>query len=187
MKWRERVRNSVQSLQRFVDRIWYPPVLALLAVLDNFLVFIPTDGIMISSCMLVPRRWLYIAVCVALGSFLGAMILAYLVEAEGLPWLLNFYPGMDQTEAWRWSTEFFENYGLLVIFAMSALPFAQQPAVILASLAHTPWLHLGGAVFAGRLLKFLVMAYLGAYAPRLISHLWGIRKELEEVGIEVDP
>ncbi|NJL24246.1 MAG: hypothetical protein HC902_03065 [Calothrix sp. SM1_5_4] len=175
----------MRRLQRFVDRVWYPPFIGLLAALDNFVVVIPNDGILISSSMLTPKRWFVLALSVSVGSTLGALGLAVLLEYFGLPWILEFYPALDESSAWVWTADFFHEYGLLVVFLVAASPVVQQPAVILASLANTPLLELTAVIFVGRLLKFMIMAYVGSHAPGLLKKMWGLKGELRDAGIEV--
>lgn len=181
----EKISASVKWLQLFVDRIWYPPLIGFLAALDNLVVVVPTDGILVSSSMLKPKRWALFAFSIAVGSTVGALLLAMLVEHQGLPWILELYPGIDQTQTWAWMDEWFGRYGLLLVFAVAATPLMQQPTVILASLAGTPLTELAVVVFTGRFLKFLFMAYLGSHAPRYLSKLWGIRDELKDAGVNV--
>lgn len=181
----EKISACIKFLQRYADRFWYPPLIGILAALDNILIIIPNDGILISSSMLIPKRWFVLALCVAIGSTVGAIGLAALVEFHGLPWILDMYPGINETKSWALTVEFFEKYGLLLVFAVAITPFVQQPAVILASLADTPLLELAAVIFIGRFIKFLVMAYVGSHTPRLLSKMWGLKGELKEVGIKV--
>jgi len=184
-KLHERIISYVQFLQRFVDRIWYPPLIGLLSALDNFIIVIPNDGMLISSSMLTPKRWFNLALCVTIGSTIGAVLLAALVEYQGLPWILDMYPGVNESTVWKWTDEFFSKYGLLVVFIVALAPIMQQPAIILAALAFTPLIELGVIIFAGRFIKFLIMAYAGSHAPRLLSKMWGVKGELNEVGVDV--
>lgn len=181
-----RIRTSVAWLQRFVDRLWYPPLVALLAAVDNFLIFVPTDGILISSSMLKPKRWLILAFGVAFGSTLGAIALAALVEYQGLPWILEFFPNIAQSKTWIWTEKFFQDFGLYLVFAIAMTPLVQQPAVILASLAHTPLAKLAAVIFAGRLFKYLVMAYVSSHAPGLLKKMWGLKGEMADVGVKIN-
>lgn len=135
--------------------------------------------------MLIPKRWFILALSVAVGSTLGALVLAALVELQGLPWILDLYPGVSETKTWALSMEFFKQYGLFLVFAVAITPFMQQPAVILASLANTPLIELAAVIFVGRFIKFLIMAYLGSHAPRLLSKVWGLKSELSDVGIKL--
>ncbi len=180
-QFHEKIKRSVQVLQRYVNRIWYGPLIGLLAALDNLIVVIPNDGILISSTMLVPKRWISFAFCVAVGSTVGALVLGGLIEVYGLNLVHQYFPGIDQTQSWTWTVQFFERYGLFLVFLVGVTPFVQQPAVILAALANTPLYQLGLAVFFGRLIKFLIMAYVASHAPRLLGRLWGVQRELKDV------
>ncbi|MEQ1879271.1 MAG: VTT domain-containing protein [Bdellovibrionia bacterium] len=181
-----KIRVCVSWLQRYTDRVWYPPLVGVLAALDNLVVIIPNDGILISSSMLTPRRWFLFALCVSIGSTVGALALAWLVEFQGLPWILEIYPGLDESKSWAWAAKFFDRYGLYLVFGVAVTPLMQHPAIILASLASTPLFDLAAVVFVGRFLKFLVMAYVGSHAPRLLTKMWGIRGELKDAGVSVE-
>ena len=182
-KLHEKIQKQIQHLQKFVDRAWYPPLIGVLAALDNLIVVIPNDGILISSSMLAPKRWINLAVCVAIGSALGAVLLASIVELKGLPLINEVYPGLHQSASWVWTERFFQKYGLLLVFVVAVTPLVQQPAVILASLANTPLLPLAAVIFVGRLIKFLIMAYVGSHAPHLLKKIWGVKGDLKDVGL----
>lgn len=180
------IGRSVHQLQSYVDQAWYPPLIGILALIDNIVVVIPNDGILISSSMLAPKRWFNLALWVSIGSTLGALLLIVIIEKQGLPWILQLYPDIDKNQIWQWTHSFFENYGLLVVFVVAISPLAQQPAVILAGLAQTPIFELCLIIFTGRLIKFLIMAYVGSHAPRLLNKLWGLKGELKEVGMKIE-
>lgn len=185
MTLHERITKYVKTLQRHADRWWYTPLIGLLAAADNLVVVVPTDGILVSSSMLRPKRWVTFAFSIAVGSTIGALILAALVEWHGLPWILNYFPSIDETQTWIWTERFFDEYGLIVVFAVAATPLMQQPTLILASLAGTPLLELAAVIFVGRFIKFLLMAYIGSHAPRLLGRLWGIKSDLKDAGVEI--
>lgn len=185
-KLQKKIKQTISYLQRFMDRWWYSPVIGVLALLDNLIIIVPTDGILISSALLKPRQWFYLAISISVGSTIGALLLFHLVGVHGLPWILNLYPAIDDSSAWNITEKFFDQYGLILVFVVAATPVMQQPAIILASLSQTSTLYFLLAVFSGRLLKYLIMAYIASHAPRLLSKLWGIRSEMEDVGIQVD-
>ena len=185
-KLHQKISSYVKTLQRFTDRVWYPPLIGFLAALDNFVVVIPNDGILISSSMLIPRRWFILALSVSVGSTVGALSLAAVVELQGLPWILEVYPGLNESQTWKLALDFFERYGLLLVFLVAVTPFAQQPAVILASLANTPFFELAAVILTGRLIKFLAMAYVASHAPRLLTKMWGIKGEMKDAGVKFE-
>lgn len=184
-KLHQKILYYVEILQHYANRFWYPYFIGFLAAVDNFVIVIPNDGILISSSMLTPKKWFLLALCVAVGSTLGAAVLAALVEFQGLPWVHHFYPNIVQTNAWSLSQDLFNKYGLLLLFIVAVTPVMQQPAVILAGLANTPMMKIMLVIFIGRFIKFLIMAYLGSHAPRLLNKMWGLKDELKSVGINI--
>ena len=184
-KLHENIQNLVKSLQLYTDRIWYAPLIGLLAALDNLLIIIPTDGILVSSTMLRTKSWILFAVSISVGSTLGAMALAAVVELKGLPWILEVYPGLDESLSWTWTMQFFEKYGMFLVFFVAATPLMQHPAVILASLANTPLMKLAIVILSGRMLKYLIMGYIASHAPRLLKKMWGLGSELEDAGVKI--
>lgn len=184
-KVQEKVKQTILYLQKFMDTWWYSPSIGLLALADNFILIVPTDGILISSAILKPKRWIFLALCVAVGSTAGALVLAHLVGVHGWPWILDMFPGVHESRMWTVTEDFFQRYGLAVVFFVAVTPLVQQPAVILAALAHTPLMQLLVIIFSGRMLKYIVMSYLATHAPRLLGRLWGVQGELKEVGIQL--
>ncbi len=185
-KLHAKIQLYVQKLEQFADRIWYPPLIGLLAALDNLIIIIPNDGLLIASSMLIPKRWAIFAISVTIGSTVGAIALSSVIEMQGLPWVLEFFPGIDKSQMWTWTESFFNKYGLIVVFVIGLSPIMHQPAIILSTLAETPVSHLAAVIFAGRFIKFAVMAYLGSHSPGLLKKIWGIKDELKDAGVKID-
>jgi membrane protein YqaA with SNARE-associated domain len=179
-----KVKNLVAKLQSFVDQKWYSPLIALLVSLDNIILIIPTDGLLISSALLKPKKWIGFALTVSFGSTLGALLLALIVKQYGIPFINEFYPQVMASKSWILTKNFFDLYGLWVVLIVSAGPVMQQPAIVIAALANTEIKVLLIPLLAGRLFKFLLLAYISSHAPRFLSRLWGIQTELEEVGFK---
>ncbi len=181
-----KIQALLAWLKNYISKPWYPAVLALLSASDAYLVFIPTDGLVVSSSMGTPKRWFTFAFWSAVGSTLGALSLSYLASHFGLPWIEIRFPELINSSSWFQVNEMLDKFGLLFLFGYSATPLPQQPTALLAGLAEMSFLTVGLSMFAGRLIKFSVMAYAGAKAPWLLKRLWGIKDELVEVGIRPD-
>jgi membrane protein YqaA with SNARE-associated domain len=179
----QKINQNIIKLQKYADSFWYPPVIGLLALIDNFIVVIPNDGILISSSMLRPKKWIVYSLFIAIGSTIGATLLASVVELRGLPWIIEYYPNFVQSKSWSWSQNFFSEYGLLFLFFVSITPLVQQPAVILASLANASLYKIALIVFVGRFIKFLIMSYIASHSPKYLKKLWGVEDELKDLKI----
>ncbi len=182
-KYHQLIKDAIAKLRGFANRIWFPPLLLLLAALDALLIVIPTDGILISSSMLMKKRWISFGLFVAVGSAIGSLTLISLVNHIGIDQILQLYPGVDQTQVWKVTLNFFSEYGLLVVFLVGVTPFTQQPALIMAALSDIPYAPLAAVILFSRVIKFCLMAYIATHAPRLLSKLWGIQGELKDTGV----
>jgi membrane protein YqaA with SNARE-associated domain len=185
-KYHRSIKKYVKKLQRFANRFWFPPLLLTLALLDALVIIIPTDGILISSSMLIKKRWGPFALSVAIGSTIGALILVYFVHHHGLQKILEFYPTIDQSQAWKWTLNFFNQYGLLVVFLIGVTPLTQQPILIMAALSNISFFPLALIILISRLIKFSVMAYIASHTPRLLSKLWGVKDEMQDAGVKIE-
>jgi membrane protein YqaA with SNARE-associated domain len=107
------------------------------------------------------------------------------VETNGLPWVMEFYPSLADSSVWKLSVKFFDQFGLYLVFLVALAPIMQQPVVILAAVAQTSHAHLAAVIFSGRLIKFLIMSYVGSHAPKYLSKMWGVKGELEDVGVKL--
>ncbi len=170
------LKKMIKKLFRYANKIWYAPLLGLLALLDALFFFIPTDGLLVSSSMLTKKRWFLLGLSVAIGSTLGGLVVIYLIEVFGIDLFHQYYPEMFKTTIWFKTEEFFNLYGIVVLFFIGLLPITQQPALILAGLSNTPLLPIFFSLLISRILKFLFMAYIASHSPKYIKKIWGFPK-----------
>jgi membrane protein YqaA with SNARE-associated domain len=178
------MKAFVIKLQKFIDQWWYNYLLGILACIDHLILIIPTDGLLVSSAMLNPKKWKHLAICVTVGSTMGAVLLAEIAKIYGLPYLNEHFTSVVGSPYWAKTQIYFESYGLGFVFLLALSPLAQQPGVILAGLAGVSIPELTIVVFLGRILKYSFLAYLSVFAPNLIYRLWGIQGEIKEVGVD---
>ena len=179
----QQMQTWLQKLERYTDRWWYPPVLGLMAAIDLFTIVIPTDGLLVSSVMISPKRWVFMGLATALGSSIGAWALAAVLEVHGLPFLQQFLPDITQSSAWIWTDHLMQDWGSLTLFIVAISPIMQHPAVAMAAFAQMPLWEIFGFVFAGRALKYLFLAWVASHSPKLLNKLWGIQNEIKEMGV----
>jgi membrane protein YqaA with SNARE-associated domain len=176
-------RKFISTIQKFVNRIWFGPLLIFLSMCDSLIVIIPTTGIMISSTIVQRKRWWQFGVYVAIGSALGAFIIVMITKFYGIEKLTILFPTLTSSAIWKWTLYFFKQYGLLVVFVVGLLPFSQQPALILATLSNISLTPLMAAIILSRIIKFPFIAYLASHAPKFLGKIWGIKFELEDVDL----
>lgn len=176
--------NLIKRLHTLVDSIWYLPLISVLAAVDNFVLVVPTDGIMASSTMLQPKRWGRYWLTLTFGSSVGTILLAAVTQSQGLNVALQYFPDLQQGWVWQYTEQLFVSYGLLIVALIAMTPVILQPAAMLAAVAQIPLPSIFVAVLVGRLVKFFIIGYLASHAPQKLAKLWGIQDELKDLGID---
>jgi membrane protein YqaA with SNARE-associated domain len=179
------IKIWVKRLQFFVDRVWYFPVVGVLAGLDLFILVVPTDAILVSSVMMRPRKWVQAAVCVALGSSFGALFLAGAIQWDQAR-VMGWFPSAFDNSAWQWMDLFFDRNGRIALFFIAVSPLVQFPVICIAALAGMPAWEIFLICLVGRSIKSAVFSYGASHAPKLLMKLPLMKKELSIVDLDPD-
>ena len=173
-----RITRIILRIEKWIDRFWAVPVLAVLAGIDLFVMFIPTEAILISSVMLRPRRWFWICLCITTGSALGALALAASVKYFG-PSLIQLVMGhVLESEKWQKMEQLISKHGDWALAGIALSPLPQQPAVAIAALGKMPSLLVALLVWLGRFPKYLLFSWLASHSPRVLLRFKWVRREL---------
>ncbi len=183
----EKMIRWMKHLQVYGQKWWYPPLMGLIAGIDHYVVVIPVDGLLASSVLLNPKRWIILTICFTIGSSVGALGFVWILQFIGIERLMTLFPFVFESATWKMAQDFFQTYGSWVVFLSGASPLPQQPAVIITALAEVPFWTIAGMLVAGRLLKFTFIAFISSYAPKKLSRVWGIQGELKEMEVPVSP
>lgn len=177
--------SAIRGLRRYVDRPWYPFALAFLTCIDFFVVFVPSDGIIVVSSMARPKRWVTLAVAMSLGSLIGGVIMAAITQHYGEPFISWISPGLLESQTWQSSEAWLEQHGLWALFLVAFSPLAQQPSMLLAGLTDMPLYEIALALGSGRLLKFLCYSWIASHAPKYLEKIPTLKGELGELEEDV--
>ncbi|MEK6580286.1 MAG: hypothetical protein AABZ55_13760 [Bdellovibrionota bacterium] len=180
-KFHDWIEKWIQWLQSYVLRFWYAPLLGALALIDHFVLIIPTDGLLVTAVIASPKHWFRNFLWVTLGSVAGASLLAALIQSFGMPFLEWFSPGIHDSAYWRLTDSWVDLYGLWVLLAVAALPVFQHPAIAIAALADLPLGEITLYILGGRILKYGVLSWLASHAPKVLLRIKSIQKEIKEV------
>jgi membrane protein YqaA with SNARE-associated domain len=178
------VKKSFDRIRKYSHRPWYFPFVCVLAFLDLFVMIIPTEGLIVTTSILKPKRWLPTALFVTLSSSLGALALGALGDWQGVPfvaWVLG--DDFFQSANWVRMTGWIERWGFWGLWFIALGPLPQQPAILICALAHMPLVEIFGAVFLGRAPKYILFSYLATHSPKLFRKFFG--NEIE--GMTIPP
>lgn len=117
------------------------------------------DGVIILLSWRRPAMTLFIVLAAAIGSTLGCMVLYGIGKKGGKKALSRFSP-----ERVAWIEAKMQEYGSWAVFAavMAPPPFPTKPVILAAGVLQAAKLRFAASVFAGRLVRYSLLGYLGA-------------------------
>jgi len=177
----KQIEVLVGKAQRYVDRPWYPLLVAALAFLDLFIMVIPTDALMISAVLMRPRHWIRIFLMVSFGSALGAWTLAFLLQWDPAYLMENVFPTLARSQGWARTTQIVQEHGTWGMAFISVSPFPMPPAVFVLALAPVTLTKIFLSVLIGRLVKYGLFAWVASHAPRYLERFKTVQKEVAQI------
>jgi membrane protein YqaA with SNARE-associated domain len=170
----EKLGGIFRSLQRYLGQWWYPPLVALLAGADAFILVVPVDALLVPCLLARPRRWLSTVLLVAAGSALGGVLLAGLVDSDLIRGA--FFHGLEKGPEWARAADWMGRYGLFGLLFFSLGPLPQQPALVMAGLARLNLFSMFATILLGRLMKYGTYGLVCRYAPGLVMKIPAARR-----------
>jgi membrane protein YqaA with SNARE-associated domain len=156
-------------LKQQIDSRYFSIIFAALTALDYWIVVVPVDLMFTSSVLLRPKKWMSIALGLSLGATLGGVTLVFCVNHLGLAFVQNYFPALLSSSIWQSTETLFNSYGLWAVFFVGLSPIAQQPSLILAGLTKLDIPSVAASLFAGRIIKYVVVGYLCSEASNKFS------------------
>jgi membrane protein YqaA with SNARE-associated domain len=165
-----------------MQKTWYPIFIATIIGLDIFILAVPNDALLISAVLAQPKRWLRIAIYVSIGSIIGvALFSGILLQYPDL--IRATFPGVFESSVWAQTSVFLQNYGVFALFFGAVGPLPQQPFVVVAALSGVNFSTIIFSVLAGRLLKYIFLAWVASHSPKLLAKLTR-KKTIQVSGVE---
>jgi membrane protein YqaA with SNARE-associated domain len=152
---------------------WYLPLCAGLAFAGTLTALYPVTAIVIPAVLLMPQRWLKIAVLTALSSALGATVLVLVVHHIGWNFIADHFPQLGSDERWISTMQFISEYGNAALFVVAATPLPQTPALIFIGIGEHQYLEVFACIFLGKILKYGVFAWASKHFPERIKRWSG--------------
>jgi len=137
------------------------PGLLVLSFLDSAAVPLAggPDAVIVLLSWRRPAMTFLIVLAAAVGSTLGCMVLYGIGKKGGEKALSRFSP-----EKVKWIERKMQEYGVWAVFAavMAPPPFPTKPVILAAGVLQTRKLPFAASAFAGRMVRYSLLGYLGA-------------------------
>jgi hypothetical protein len=166
-------QRALTSLSRRAARREFPALVGLFAFLVTVTLTLPVEVLVVLGTLMCRRGWLRIGCSAAFGSALASLGLFLAFRHLGWAWLLDHYPDLPTTQAWRDASRWLSDYGLLALFGLMAfpLPIPKMPALALASLYPLPPSAVFLAIWLGKMGKYTGYAFTASRFPHWFESL----------------
>ncbi len=172
----------VDRLRPHAARPWFPPAMSVSAAIDYVFFAASPQLVLISTVLLRGKRWRIVPWCFAVASAAGAVAVALSIGVIGEAFMALWGDSVAALPASL--AAFIQEWGLLALFLLCALPLSMHSPVFLVALAGLPALQIGLAVFAGRLVAYHLVAVAAALAPARLARIPRLAPLLQSVGLE---
>jgi membrane protein YqaA with SNARE-associated domain len=164
------LRNSIESglmraLVRRADTRAFPTVVGGVAAAATLSMSVPFATLLVAAVLMAPRRWVAISLWSSLGAALGAAVLYLIFHHLGWARLFAAYPDVVRSIAWRDATRWLAQYGVVALLVIAATPLPLTPALMFAAISRLPVTEVVLALWTGKLVKYLVYAWLASTFP----------------------
>lgn len=155
----------LRALTRRADTRTFPLVVAAVAMATTLSMTIPFGTLIVAAVLLAPRRWRGIAMASSIGAAIGALVLYLVFHHLGWNRFFAAYPDLVRSSAWRDATSWLGGWGVPSLMVIAALPVPLTPALMFAAVSRLPVAEVILALWAGKLVKYTLYAWLASAFP----------------------
>lgn len=161
----ERLQNTLRRAADGPHSQHVPLIAAALTFASTFTMSSPATIVIMTAVLLARARWRTIVLQSAFASAVAGMLLFLLFRHLGWEQLQAQFPDMQASAHWQRAVEWTATWGVPALCVMAALPLPQSPAIILLAIGDHSWAAVLLAIFAGKIIKYGVVAWVTATFP----------------------
>ena len=160
----------IRTLTRRADHPAFPLFVAVVALAATLSMSVPFASLLVVAVLMAPRRWMPIAMWSSVGAALGGGLLYLAFHHIGWARLVESYPDVVRSRAWVDATGWLTTFGVISLLLIAAMPLPLTPALMFAAVSRLPMAEVLLALWLGKLVKYMVYAWLTATFPS-----WALR------------
>jgi membrane protein YqaA with SNARE-associated domain len=129
----------------------------------------PVTAVIVTAVLMAPRRWLSLSAACSLGSAMAGAVIVGVAHLLGYNEIHHLFPNLISPQTWEEASRWINDYGVWAIFGVGASPLPQMPLLIFFGIVDDRILEAFAALFAGKLLKYTVVAWVTQHFPEKLS------------------
>ena len=129
----------------------------------------PVTAVIVTAVIMAPRRWLKLSAACALGSAAAGAVVVGVAHLLGYNEIHHLFPNLISPATWAEASRWIGDYGVWAIFGVGASPLPQMPLLIFFGIVDDRILEAFIALFAGKLIKYTLVAWVTQHFPEKLS------------------
>jgi len=170
---RSALQRLIARLAPIAERAWFPPLAGVMAFAATLSMSVPTVPLLCALVALNRRRWRSIAFWATLGSASAGALFVHVLGHLGALFIEAKLPELAASTHWQHLVEWSSHHGWWLLMLIAASPIAQTPVLFLAAIVGMPAIAVFTSLFAGKTVKYGLMAGLTARAVHEVSDVYG--------------
>mmetsp|Transcript_59621 Transcript_59621/g.141870 ORF Transcript_59621/g.141870 Transcript_59621/m.141870 type:complete len:187 (+) Transcript_59621:124-684(+) len=172
-----------EKLRQYAGAPWFPVLVGILSGVNLFTLVLSTPLVVLycSAVLANEKMWLRTAVCNAVGTVAGVVVLCSLVDVHGTGFIRETFPTTFESRWWAWTEHMMQTYGAVAAVPVAAMPIILHPLVFFAKLSGMSPAVLYTSILVGRILKYSIMAHMAMSAPQLLKYFGASKEVIAEV------
>lgn len=164
----------LEILSRRVRAPSFPALVGLCAFLATITLTLPVEWLVAIAVLMSPLRWINIGLFAAIGSTLASLGLYLAFHHLGWDLLIEWSPDIAKSKPWLDATRWLSEYGATALFLVMAvpLPVPKTPVLAFVAIYRMPIYAVVLAIGLGKLLKYVLYAYIVSRFPSRFVHLY---------------
>ena len=138
----------------------------------------PVTAVVIMGVLLAGRRWVTLSIACSLGSAIAGAIIVGVSHMLGYDEIHHLFPHLISPETWAEASKWIDEFGIWAIFVVGASPLPQMPLLIFFGIVDDRILEAFVALFAGKLIKYTLVAWLSQHFPEKLSFFKRINSKI---------
>lgn len=180
----KRLEQLEQKLQVWMERANRSNHLLALSALLSFggtlTAAYPVTAVIVTAVMMAPRRWLSLSLASSLGSALAGAIVVGVSHWLGYNEIHHLFPNLISPKTWDEASRWIGDYGVWAIFGVGASPLPQMPLLIFFGIVDDRIFEAFAALFAGKLIKYTIVAWVTQHFPEKLSFFKRINGRIQQ-------
>lgn len=165
-----------KKLKTYSSHRWFGVYAGGVISLDYFIPVLPSTTLVIASSLLQPKKWLTMAIWLALGSTIGGVFVSSLLQVFSEVLINGIFSGVAASDEWHNMITFIQRYGVYGLFLFACIPTPIRTVTFVTAISGVSLPMIAIAILGGRLVSYVGLSYITSRFPNWLLKISFLRR-----------